>query len=86
MWYLDIMCVCYKVLILEEDVGHTKHGFISPLAVPVNGAAVDECWVHTTPLAELVPCRTHGQHHMQVLLHTLTQHTQDRWNMKSSTP
>ena len=38
---------------------------------PVDGTAVDETWEHPQPLSECTPDWTHGQHYVQIGLHSV---------------
>ena len=72
-----ILRVGNKLGVGEEDPGHAQHGLLGPLVIPVDGAAVDEGRVHAAPLPEPVPGRAHGQHHVQVLAHSLDEELVD---------
>ena len=65
------MCVHWYVLYLK----------------PINGTTVDKGRKHSQSIPKGIPNRTHGQHHMKILLHSLNKQVVHRdWSSLYLTP
>ena len=61
-----ILRVGNKLGVGEEDPGHTQHGLLGPLIIPVDGAAVDEGGELAQSVAEGVTDGAESDHDVQV--------------------